>query len=153
MPARKGDSLEADELWTFVRSKDNPRWVWLVVSFLSRQIVSVAVGDRGLGTAERLWAGVPRQYRRKRVYTDGYVVYPELLGAWQHRPSPKGGGRTNTVERINLTLRQRLAFLVRRTLAFAKREDRLLQRLLLFVHRYNRECARRYAGTALRGGR
>jgi insertion element IS1 protein InsB len=44
---------------------------------------------------------------------------------------------TNHVERLNLTLRQRVAPLVRRTLSFAKTIAGLNQRLAFFFNHYN----------------
>ena len=45
-PARAEDVLELDEWWSFVSSKDNPRWVWIALCRRTRQIVAFFVGDR-----------------------------------------------------------------------------------------------------------
>ena len=131
VPAQKGDSLEADELWSFVARKSDKSWIWLVTSFRTRQVVAAAVGDRSAETCRTLWSRVPKAYRRKLVYwftraswftrtTDFYEAYFSALPKGQHRPRQKGSGKTNTVERFNNTLRQRLGCFVRKTLSFSK---------------------------------
>ncbi|MBA2244786.1 MAG: IS1 family transposase [Gemmatimonadetes bacterium] len=54
----------------------------------------------------------------------------------------KSSGRTNHVERWNLTLRQRLGRFVRRTLSFSKSDHMHEISLRLFLHEYNRSRAR-----------
>ena len=134
----KGDSLEIDEMWTFIGTKEEQAWLWLAVSYQTRQIVGMALGKRDLATAQRLWNDLPHSYWKKTVYTDLYTVYPALIGEWQHRPCAKGEGRTNTVERVNCTLRQRVSPLVRKTLSFARCPKRLWQRLRWFIEGYNK---------------
>ena len=51
--------LEADEQWSYVGSKDNPQWLWLVMHSKTRQIVAIQVGARNKETAERLFAKLP----------------------------------------------------------------------------------------------
>jgi len=51
--------LEADEQWSYVGSKDNPQWLWLVMHSKTRQIVAIQVGARNKQTAERLFAKFP----------------------------------------------------------------------------------------------
>ncbi len=60
----------------------------------------------------------------------------------QHAPVEKSSGRTNHVERWNLTLRQRLGRFVRRTLSFSKSDHMHEISLRLFLHEYNRSRAR-----------
>jgi hypothetical protein len=47
--------LEADELWSYVGSKDNPQWLWLVMHSKTRQVVAMQVGLRNKATAEKLF--------------------------------------------------------------------------------------------------
>lgn len=51
--------LEADELWSYVGSKDNPQWLWLVMHSKTRQIVAMQVGPRSKQTAEKLFYKLP----------------------------------------------------------------------------------------------
>ena len=135
--------MQIDELWSFVQKKANKHWIWLVVCRRTRQVIAAALGARDEPTCRRLWNRIPQAYRRKYVYTDFYTTYffcvvPEK----QHRPSQKGTGQTNKVERFNLTLRQRLGRFVRKTLSFSKSEQMHEICLWLFLHEYNLSRAR-----------
>jgi len=57
--------LEADEQWSYVGSKDNPQWLWLVMHSKTRQIVAMQVGARNKQTAERLFAKLPEPLKKK----------------------------------------------------------------------------------------
>jgi hypothetical protein len=35
------DNVEVDEVWTFVRRKGRQAWVWIAVSFQSRQVLAI----------------------------------------------------------------------------------------------------------------
>ncbi len=57
---------------------------------------------------------------------------------------PPQEGQTNHIERLNLTVRQRLARFVRKTLSFSKSLFMHIVSIRLFFHTYNQEQARRY---------
>lgn len=57
--------LEADELWSYVGSKDNPQWLWLVMHSRTRQVVAMQVGARNKQTAERLFFKLPERLKKK----------------------------------------------------------------------------------------
>ncbi len=136
------DSLEMDELVVRFRIKRRYRYLWIAISRLTRQVLAFFLGDRSLRSLRALWSRVPAAYRRKLVYTDEYEVYAKLLRPWQHRPSPKGSGRTSVVEGLNNKWRSRLSGLVRRTVCVRYEED-LVRRLLLTFDQHNRLCLRR----------
>ncbi len=148
VPAKRGDKLEIDELGSFVQKKTNPHWIWLVVCRRTRQVIAAAMGRRDEQTCRRLWDRIPQAYRRKYVYTDFYTTYFCVVPEKQHRPSEKGTGQTNKVERFNLTLRQRLGRFVRKTLSFSKSSRMHWYALVLFLHEYNRHCLKRFKLTA-----
>lgn len=54
LPAGNRDSIECDELWTFVGSKKNPLWVWLSWSYQTTQTLSFAVGLRDEATGQAM---------------------------------------------------------------------------------------------------
>ncbi len=128
-------------MWSFVGNKNSQIWTWLCVSFLTGQVVAYAVGDRSADTGRVLFERVPKAWRKKLAYTDDYSVYRAVVPAWKHRPSPKGSGRTNTVERTNNSIRQRLARFVRRSLSFSKCPNMHEKALLLFLHNHNQALA------------
>jgi insertion element IS1 protein InsB len=65
-----------DELWSFVGSKGNKQWVWLVIDRNTREVVGFALGDRSQETARQLWESLPGVYRQCAVcYTDYWDAY------------------------------------------------------------------------------
>lgn len=140
-PAQPDEVLELDELWRFVFMRARKRWVWLALCRRTRQSVAYAIGARDEHTCHRLWERIPKPYRQGRCYTDFWEAYAKQIPPAQQCPSAKSTGQTNHLERFNNTLRQRLARWVRKTLSFSKTEQMHEVCLLLFLHRYNKECA------------
>ena len=57
--------------------------------------------------AEALWKSLPPVYRQCAVcYTDFWSAYEQILPQNRHRAVGKESGKTNRIERSNLTLRQ-----------------------------------------------
>lgn len=61
--------FEADELWSYVGSKDNPQWLWLVMHSKTRQIIAMQVGPRDKQTAEKLFFKLPEPLKKKPSIT------------------------------------------------------------------------------------
>ena len=83
------------------------------------------------------------------TYTDFWKAYQAIVPPEQHQACKKGSGltghmphMTNAVERFNLTLRQRVGCMVRKTLSFSKSWAMYL--LCLFGDTYNRYCLTRF---------
>jgi insertion element IS1 protein InsB len=133
--------LELDELWSFVRRKATKRWVWLAVCRQSRQVVACVIGGRGIATCHKLWQNIPDAYKRALIFTDFWEAYQAVIPDKQHQAVGKETGLTAHVERLNNTIRQRLARFVRKTLSFSKSEHMHLICLHLFLVRYNLEQA------------
>lgn len=132
--------IECDELWSFVKSKENAVYIWLAINRKSRQIVGVHFGNRSRDSAQEFWDSLPQEYReRALVYTDLWLSYQEVIPPWQHQPSSKKSGETNHIERFNNTLRQRCSRLVRKTLSFSKNFFNHEGAIWYFVHHYNEE--------------
>src|SRR4249920_3413089 len=129
--------LELDELWSFVLKKANNSWIWIALCRKTRQVVAYAVGDRSKKTCQRLWEAIPQEYRQGHCFTDFLKVYASVIPEEQHTAVGKETGETAHVERLNNTLRQRLARFVRMTLSFSKSAIMHEACLLLFLHRYN----------------
>jgi insertion element IS1 protein InsB len=141
-PAREGEILELDELWSFVFEKRRKRWIWLALCRRTRQVVAYAIGDRGEKTCRKLWECIPESYRAAEglFYSDFWESYQKVFPEDRHQAVGKESGQTNHVERWNGTLRQRLGRFVRKTLSFSKSEQMHEICLLLFLHYYNRLC-------------
>lgn len=57
--ARGKLTIECDELWSFVFSKENKFYVWLAIDRKTREIVGCYIGDRSRASAKKLWASLP----------------------------------------------------------------------------------------------
>lgn len=134
--------LELDELWSFVYTRRQKRWVGCALCRRTRQIVAYVIGDRSTATCRRLWQHIPPPYRHGVVFTDVWEAYQQVIPVAQHRPSGKETGQTSHIERWNNTLRQRVGRFVRKTLSFSKSDQMHHYCLRLFVHAYNRQRVR-----------
>ena len=137
-PARPDDVLELDEMWSFVGSKAEKRWLWMVMCRRTRQIVAFVIGDHSKATCKRLWARVPYAYRRCQSYSDFWEAY-QVLPKKTHRCVGKATGQTAHMERWYNTVRQRVGRVVRKTLSFSKAD--IFHHLVLkwFIVEYNLE--------------
>ena len=100
-------TVECDEMWSFVGLKHNKKWIWLEPDSDSREIVGMHVWSRDRAGAEALWKSLPPVYRQCAVcYTDFWSAYEQVLPQNRHRAVGKESGKTNRIERFNLTLRQ-----------------------------------------------
>lgn len=98
---------EADEMWSFVGSKANKQWVWLVMNTANRQIVAFHVGGRGQQDAELLFEKVPLVFRQNAVFFADFWNGYHILEEDRHLAAGKEKSYTNHIERFNNTLRQR----------------------------------------------
>jgi len=131
-------TIECDEIWAYVSSKDNKYWIWLAIDTETGEIVGVYIGTRGRESAKKLWDSLPSEYRQCAViYTDFWEAYVGVLPSKRHRRAAKNSGKTSHIERFNNTLRQRISRLVRKTLSFSKKLENLIGAVLLFIHHHN----------------
>jgi insertion element IS1 protein InsB len=141
--ARGKLTIECDELWSFVLSKENMFYVWLAIDRKTREIVGCYIGDRSRESAKKLWASLPPVYRQCAVaYTDFWVSYETVIPRKRHRAVGKETGQTNHVERLNNTLRQRISRLVRQSLSFSKNVENHIGAIWYFIHDYNAQLAK-----------
>ena len=127
-----------DELWSFVAHKQQQAWIWLALDYHTREVGGVAVGDRSQTSAQRLWHSLPGVYRQCAVcYTDFWGAYGCVLPRKRHRAVRKASGKTNYIERLNNTLRQRVSRLVRQGLSFSKKWENHEGALRYFLNHYN----------------
>jgi len=130
--------VEADEMASFVQKKANKQWIWLAMDVRTRQIIAFHVGDRSRKSARQLWGKIPKTYRRYATFhTDQYVVYKGVIPAAQHQAITKQARKTNHIERLNNTLRQRVSRLVRSALSFSKKLDNHIGAIKYFICHYN----------------
>ena len=129
---------EVDELWSFVGKKANRQRIWIALAADTRQILAFHVGDRSRQSAEALWGKIPQEYQEQaRFYIDCYEVYKDVIPSAQHRAITKLARKTNHVERLNCTVRQRVSRLVRATLSFSKKLANHIGAIKYFICDYN----------------
>jgi IS1 family transposase len=130
--------IEADELWSFVGRKRDDWWVWVALDAQTRQVVAMVCGDRSERTAQCLWDALPDEYRDQAVVaTDFWSAYRAVVPGERHAAAGKEAGLTAHVERFWLTVRQRCARFVRRTLSFSKCAENHTGSLWYFIRYYN----------------
>jgi len=123
---------ELDEMWSYVGSKDNPRWLWHAIDHSSGEILAYVLGDRKDAVFLKLKA-LLEPFGIKRFYTDDWGAYERHLP-----PEQQVVGKANTqkIERKHLTLRTRIKRLVRKTICFSKLEKMHDIVIGLFINRY-----------------
>ena len=132
-------TIQLDEMWSFVGTKENKQWVWLAIDTDSREIVGVFVGDRSRcwckGALAIFTSGLPSVRGLQRA----------IFGRLMNRCCPASGieqlikkrEKPATLSRFNNTLRQRVGRLVRKTLSFSKKLSNHIGAIWYFVHHYN----------------
>ena len=130
--------VEADEMWSFVKTKANKQWVWIAMDKQTRQIIAFHVGNRSHDSAKQLWANLPEVYREQATfYAYQYIVCTGVISAAQHKAITKKACKTNHIERFNNTMRQRVSRLVRDTLAFSQKLANHIGAIKYFICHYN----------------
>jgi insertion element IS1 protein InsB len=112
---RKVQEAELDEMWSFVGSKQHPRWLWTALDHRASQIVAYTFGHR----ADRVWVKLKAGLEPlgiRRFYTGGWGAYRRHLDPRRH---VVGKRRTQQLERKPLTMRTRIECLVRKTICFS----------------------------------
>ena len=112
----KVKEAELDEMWSFVGSKQHPRWLWEALDHRTGRIVAYIFGRRADRVLVKLKA-LLAPFGIRRFYTDGWGAYRRHLDPQRHMV---GKRRTQQLERKHLTLRTRIKRLVRRTICFSK---------------------------------
>ena len=131
--------LELDELWSFVGSRENVRWVWIALCRQTRQIIACFVGDRSAQSARALRTRLRPDHRGRATCNDFWLAYEQAFARRTHRMCGKDEGQTNHAERCFCTLRQRLGRFVGKTLSFSKCERMHELALRLFIHHHNQQ--------------
>ncbi len=130
--------VEADAMASFVQKKANKQGIWLAMDAKTRQIIAFYVGDRSRKSFKKLWAMIPQAYHQHATfYTDQYRVYKDVIPAAQHYPIGKLARKTNHIERLNNTLRQRVSRLVRSALSFSKKLANHIGAIQYFICHYD----------------
>ena len=128
----KVEEAEIDEMWSFVRKKENQRWLWHAIDHATGQVLAYVFGKRKDKVFRELKT-VLLPFGIKYFYTDDWGSYERQLPKEQHSV---GKNNTQKIERKHLTLRTRIKRLARKTICFSKLE-RLHDIVIgLFINRY-----------------
>jgi insertion element IS1 protein InsB len=126
------EEAEADEMWSFVQSKKQNRWLWHAIDHQTGQVLAYVLADHKDQALVELKA-LLEPFGIQTFYTDGWGAYARLLDQDQH---VVGKQNTQKIERKHLTLRTRIKRLARKTICFSKSEWLHDVVIGLFINRY-----------------
>ncbi|HJW31285.1 MAG TPA: IS1 family transposase [Saprospiraceae bacterium] len=110
------EEAEVDEMWSFVGSKREPRWLWHALDHQTGTVLAYVFGKRQDQAFLELKA-LLQPFGIRRYYTDGWGAYQRHLDPERHEV---GKGNTQRLERKPLTLRTRIKRLARKTICFSR---------------------------------
>ena len=114
----RAEEAEIDEMWSFVKKKENQRWLWHAIDHASGAVLAYVFGERRDKVFVQLQA-LLIPFGIKHFYTDDWGAYERKIPKPQHTISK---GNTQKIERKHLTLRTRIKRLARKTICFSKLE-------------------------------
>jgi insertion element IS1 protein InsB len=121
-----------DEMWGFVQSKAQQRWLWHAIDHSTGEVLAHVLSDHK-DTAFLELKALLEPFGIMQFYTDGWGAYERHLDPAVHTV---GKANTQTIERKHLTLRTRIKRLARKTICFSK-SIRLHDVVIgLFINRY-----------------
>ena len=120
---------EVDEMWSYVGNKDTPVWVTYSINRKTHQIISYCIGARTKENLNKVIAPL-KMLMPKKIVTDRLNMYPSLVNPMRHDTERH---RNNRIERCNLTLRQHLKRLSRKTLCYSKSKEMLEASFRLYL--------------------
>ncbi len=113
----------------------------------TKQVIAFYVGDRSKRSARKLWKVIPEAYKQNAVFcTDRYASYTGIIPANQHQTASKKFRKTNHIERLSCTFRQRISRLVRANLSFSKKLANHIGAIHYFICHYNLTRAAEFRG-------
>ena len=132
LEVRRGLSSGLDEMWSYVRSKAHPRWLWHAIDHHTGTVLAYVCGRRQ-DTAFLELKALLKPFGITRYFTDGWGAYERHLEAEQHTV---GKAHPQKSESNHSNMRTRMKRLVRRTICFSKTERMHDLVIGLFINRY-----------------
>ena len=123
---------EMDEMWSFVQSKKQQRWLWHAIDHASGKILAYVLAPHKDSAFVQLKA-LLQPFGITRFFTDGWGSYQRYLDQQVHTI---GKSNTQKIERKHLTLRTRIKRLARKTICFSKSIEMHDLVIGLFINRY-----------------
>jgi len=112
----KVEAAEVDEMWSFVGSKSQQRWLWHAMDHYTGQVLAYVFGTREDYVFLKLPA-LLEPFGITRFYTDGWGADDRHI---DHEKQTVGKRYTQKIERKHTTLRARIKRLVRKTICYSK---------------------------------
>ena len=123
---------ELDEMWSFVQSKQQQRWLWQAVDHVTGEVLAYVLNTRE-DTAFLQLKALLQPFGIQHFYTDGWGAYERHLKGEHHTV---GKRYTQKIERKHLTYRTRIKRLARKTICFSKSELMHDTVIGLFINRF-----------------
>jgi insertion element IS1 protein InsB len=123
---------ELDEMWSFVRVKENQRWLWHAIDHDTGAILAYVFGKRTDAVFLKL-KELLEPFGVTQFFTDDWGAYDRHLPPDRHTV---GKRNTQKIERKHLTLRTRIKRLARKTICFSKLERMHDIVIGIFINRY-----------------
>ena len=131
-------TIQCDEMRSFVLKSKNKYWIWPAADAGTREIAGVFAGSRDREGSRGLWNSLPPVCRQCAVcHADFWEACNEAFPSSRHKAAGKESGKTNRIERVDCTMRQRISRLVRKTLSFSKKAGNRIGAIWHFIHHYN----------------
>ena len=124
--------VQADEQWSYVGKKKNPRWLWYAIDAVTGCVLSFVFGRRKDAVCKQLIDNL-KGFNIRTYYTDDWASYSAFIPADKH---VIGKSHTQKIENKNLMLRTRVKRLNRKTICFSKSELLHDTVIGLFINRY-----------------
>lgn len=119
---------EIDEMRTYIGNTENECWIMYALNKATGRVIDFVVGRRTKENIKKVVDTVLR-LNPKRIFTDGWNVYPGLIPKEKHI---KSAHRINHIERRNLNLRTHLKCLNRETICYSKSEEMLAIKVQIY---------------------
>lgn len=107
---------EVDEMWSFVHSKDQQRWLGWAIDHRTGQVLAYVLANHKDRAFVELKA-LLEPFGIMQFYSDGWGAYERHIAPVFHTV---GKCNTQKIERKHLTLRTRIKRLARKTICFSK---------------------------------
>lgn len=105
-----------DEMWSFVQSKRQQRWLWHTIDHQTGDVLAYVLAPHEDQALEVLMSRLT-SFGIQQFYTDAWGASLQLLEPEQHTVSK---ANTQRIERKHLTLQTRIKRLARKTICFSK---------------------------------
>ena len=128
----KVEAAEVDEMWSFVGSKSQQRWLWHAIDHHTGQVLAYVFGTREDHVFLELQA-LLKPFGITRFDTDGWGAYRRHLAPDQQTV---GKQPTHKIERKHTTLRARIKRLTRKTICFSQSIQMHDLVIGLFINRF-----------------